>query len=162
MKTDPIQEHVTVRAASQEDADRLLEFLEPFVEDRRLIRRTTDEIEQLVRTGFIAEIDQKLVGFASLEIYSRKLAEVRSLAVSPIYQGLGIGKKLVACCVDLARERQVLEVMAITSSEEFFKGCGFDFILPRERKALFLETFEDPTAHEPPFHEEKPNSSEEE
>lgn len=140
--SESIQDHVCIRPATPEDAEGLLEFIEPFVADRRLLPRTTDELDQLVETGFVAVVDRKIVGFAALDIYSKKLAEVRSLAVAPIYQGLGIGRQLVRCCVDLARERRILEVMAITSSEEFFKNCGFDFILPRERKALFLETYE--------------------
>ncbi len=140
-----IQDHVCIRPAEPQDAENLLEFIEPFVADRRLLHRTTDELDQLVKTGFVAVVDKKIVGFAALEIYSRKLAEVRSLAVAPIYQGLGIGRELVRKCVELARERRVLEVMAITSSEEFFKNCGFDFILPRERKALFIETYDEAT-----------------
>lgn len=140
--TNSPQDHVHLRASCAEDIEALSKFIAPFVVDRRLLPRTSEELGQLVQTGFVAEVDQQLVGFAALEIYSPKLAEIRSLAVSPIHQGLGIGKKLVNCCVELAREQKVLEVMAITSTEEFFQGCGFDFILPRERKALFLETFE--------------------
>ncbi|WP_146503962.1 GNAT family N-acetyltransferase [Rubinisphaera italica] len=153
--SETMNEHVSIRAAEKEDAARLLEFIHPFVAEHRLLPRTEGEIDLLVRTGFLAEVDKKLVGFASLEIYSSKLAEIRSLAVSPIYQGLGIGKLLVARCVEMARERRILEVMAITSSEEFFKGCGFDFILPRERKALFLETFQDPYDVSDPEHIER-------
>lgn len=137
------RDSVCIRAAEPDDAEGLLEFIEPFVADRRLLPRTTEELDQLVKTGFVAVVDRKIVGFASLEIYSRKLAEVRSLAVAPIYQGLGIGRELVRRCVELARERRILEVMAITSSEDFFKNCGFDFILPRERKALFIETYDE-------------------
>jgi len=143
--TDSIDEHLKIRAATSDDAKRLLEFIGPFVADGRLVGRTADELDLLVATGFIAELDSQIVGFASLEIYSKKLAEIRSLSVSPIYQGLGIGKQLVERCVAMAKEHKILEVMAITSSEDFFKTCGFDFILPRERKALFLETWQDPT-----------------
>jgi GNAT superfamily N-acetyltransferase len=64
--------------------------------------------------------------------------EIRSLAVSAEAQGLGIGKKLVTACVELAKVENVLEVMAISSNEEFFQSCGFDFTLPGEKKALFL------------------------
>jgi len=53
-----------------------------------------------------------------------------------------VGKRLVEACVNRAREEQILEVMAITSSEEFFRSCGFDFTLPGEKKALFLQTRE--------------------
>ncbi len=135
-------DQVSIRATCADDVEALSKFIIPFVDDRRLLPRTSEELSQLVETGFVAEIEGQLVGFAALEIYSAKLAEIRSLAVSPIHQGLGIGKKLVDRCVEMARENKVLEVMAITSTEEFFQGCGFDFILPRERKALFLETYQ--------------------
>ena len=54
--------------------------------------------------------------------------------------GRGIGRGLVSRCVQLAVSRNVLEVMAITSSDGFFKACGFDFTLPGEKKALFIQT----------------------
>jgi amino-acid N-acetyltransferase len=57
-------------------------------------------------------------------------------------QGRGLGRKLVEQCVELARSRNVLEVMAVTSTEGFFKSCGFDFTLPGEKKALFVQTRE--------------------
>jgi amino-acid N-acetyltransferase len=53
---------------------------------------------------------------------------------------MGVGKMLVNACVELARERNVLEVMAITSNEEFFKAVGFDFTMTGQKKALFIQT----------------------
>lgn len=117
-------------------------FIEPFVAQGRLLPRTKDELEDLTIDGFIAEDDGRIVGFAALEIYSSKLAELRSLAVAADQQGRGIGKALVNACVERARQRHVFEVMAITSSEEFFQRCGFDFTLPGEKKAVFLQTRE--------------------
>ncbi len=55
-------------------------------------------------------------------------------------QGLGVWTRLVEACVELARARDVMEILAITSSESFFRACGFDFTLPDEKKALFLQT----------------------
>ncbi len=131
-----------VRAATLRDVEALGEFIEPFVEQGRLLPRTHDELEDLTRHGFVAVIGKKIVGFAALEIYSVKLAELRSLAVSPDHQGQGIGKALVIACIDQAKKQNVFEVMAITSSDEFFQRCGFDFTLPGEKKALFLQTRE--------------------
>ncbi len=131
-----------IRPANRDDVAHLLAFIEPFVEEKRLLPRTIEELNDLISTGFLAEINGLIVGFAALEIYSRKLAEVRSLAVSPIYQGKGIGKALVQACVQLATQKEILEVMAITASEEFFQACGFGFTLPGQKKALFLQTRE--------------------
>jgi N-acetylglutamate synthase-like GNAT family acetyltransferase len=129
-----------VRQATIHDVDALQAFIEPFVALGRLLPRTRDELKELTEHGFLAETEGRIVGFAALEIYSTKLAELRSLAVSANYQGRGIGKALVQACVDRARQKQVFEVMAITSSDEFFQRCGFDFTLPGEKKAVFLQT----------------------
>ncbi len=132
--------NVIIREAIREDIPRLERFIAPFVGDGKLLPRTLDELEELLPSFFIAELNGELVGCAALEIYSRKLAEVRSLAVAPQTQGMGIGRLLVAACVARAQQREILEVMAVTSSEEFFKLCGFDFTLPGEKKALFYQT----------------------
>lgn len=129
-----------VRPAVPADVEELHQFIEPFVTRERLLPRTRDELEDLTENGFVAIADGKIVGFAALEIYSTKLGEIRSLAVSDTWQGRGIGKALVGACIDRARERRVFELMAVTSSEEFFQRCGFDFTLPGEKKALFLQT----------------------
>lgn len=141
MTPDPNTDAI-VLPASTVDHDELGSFLEPFVADGKLLPRTLDELAELLDTGFIAVKDGRIVGFAALEIYSPKLAELRSLAVDPAYQGQGIGSRLVEECLKLARRRRVFEVMAITSSEQFFRQCGFDFTLPGEKKALFLQTRE--------------------
>jgi amino-acid N-acetyltransferase len=133
---------IVIREATREDIPQLEEFVERFVQANRLLPRTTDELYDLIPFGFVAVSGDRLVGFAALEIYSAKLAEVRSLAVDQDFQGLGIGRGLVQKCVDLAQHRNILEVMAITSSDGFFRACGFDFTLPGEKKALFMQTRE--------------------
>jgi N-acetylglutamate synthase-like GNAT family acetyltransferase len=112
------------------------------VEQKKVLQRTLNELEELLAGAFVAEVAGKVVGFVALEIYSRKLAEIRSLAVAAEFQGRGVGKRLVEACVDRARQEGVLEVMAITSSEGFFRSCGFDYTLPDEKKAFFIQTRE--------------------
>jgi N-acetylglutamate synthase-like GNAT family acetyltransferase len=131
---------IVVRPAHGPDIRPLSELIEPFVRERKLLPRTIDELALLLPNYFVAESAGKIVGCAALEIYSSKLAELRSLVVTAEYQGHGVGKQLVEACVARAREEHVLEVMAITSSEEFFQSCGFEFTLPGEKKALFLQT----------------------
>lgn len=133
-------DQIHIRTTKQEDISKLADFIVPFVEQGKILPRTSEELDELVETGFMAiEGDSEIVGFASLEIYSRKLAEIRSLVVAEHRQGIGVGKKLVSACVDRARERNILEVMVVTSSDVFFQSCGFDFTLPGEKKALFIQ-----------------------
>jgi amino-acid N-acetyltransferase len=135
-------EPVTIRPALSTDRDGICELIAPFVTEGKLLPRTADELDSLLPHCFVAVLAGKIVGCAALEVYSSKLAELRSLAVMPSVQGRGIGRGLVHACVVRARERRILEVMTITSSESFFKHCGFDFTLPGEKKALFLQTRE--------------------
>jgi amino-acid N-acetyltransferase len=129
----------TVRPARASDAEAIAALIGPFVKAGTLLPRTATEIRDLIPTGFVAESEGKLVGFTALEIYSPKLAEIRSLAVTEEQQRQRLGSRLVEACVELAGKRNILEVMVITSSEEFFRGCGFDFTLPGEKKALFIQ-----------------------
>lgn len=142
MTDSEIHQEYIVRRATLSDVAELSQFIEPFVQQGRLLRRTTMELEILVSNCYVAIYQNRIVGCAALEIYSDKLAELRSLAVSPEVRRMGIGQRLVNACVQCAKDHNILEVMAITSSEEFFKACGFDFTLPGEKKALFIQTRE--------------------
>ena len=135
------QIQVNIRTATAEDIPAIEALIEPFVEEGSLLERTYDEFGDLLPNFFVAvNQDGEIIGCAALEIYSRKLAEIRSLAVSRSAQGQGIGRKLVEACVERAKERNVLEVMAITASDNFFQTCGFDYTLPSLKRALFLQT----------------------
>lgn len=128
---------VEIRSVTTGDLPAIAQFIEPFVAAGKLLPRTREELVELIPHGFIALSKGAIVGFVALEVYSRKLAEVRSLAVSAEFRRQGVGRRLVDKCVELATKLGVLEVMAITSSDDFFLSCGFDFTLPGEKKALF-------------------------
>lgn len=121
------------------DLERVQVFLQPFMDGKMLLLRTSLELELLLRQGFIAEHAGKVVGFAAVEVYSRKLAEIQCLAVDAMHQRRGIGRELVSRCVQRANELKILEVMAISSSEELFRACGFDYSLPNQKRALFIQ-----------------------
>lgn len=140
--TDDAPPNFTVRLATEADLEDLEVFIQPFVEQGRLLPRTASELKNLISSCFIALVEGEIAGCAALEVYSNKLAEIRSLAVAQRARRQGVGRALVQACVNRAKELRILEVMAITSSEEFFKVCGFDFTLPGEKKALFLQTRE--------------------
>jgi len=141
MATNFIHTKVIIRSAAANDIPAIADLIKPFVEEGSLLERTYDEFEELLPNFFVA-VDENgvLVGCAALEIYSRKLAEIRSLAVAPEVQGQGVGRKLVDACVERARERNILEIMAITASDAFFQSCGFDYTLPSLKRAVFLQT----------------------
>src|SRR3990172_12127867 len=97
--------NIIIRKAVRADVPHLEAFIAPFVDDGKLLPRTLDELEELLNNFFIAEFDGRIVGCAALEIYSRKLAEIRSLAVAPDTQGMGVGRMPVDACLAVAKER---------------------------------------------------------
>jgi amino-acid N-acetyltransferase len=131
--------------ARHEDLERVQRFLKPYMDGKMLLLRTSIELELLLRHAFIAEHAGNIVGFAAVEIYSRKLAEIQCLAVDEMYQRRGIGRELVHRCVQRAQELKVLEVMAISSSEDLFRACGFDYSLPNQKRALFIQPHIEPS-----------------
>jgi amino-acid N-acetyltransferase len=130
--------NVSVRRATARDVEAIHRCIEPYVAQGKVLARAVSELHELIDQYFVAELNGQIVGCVVLEIYSKKLCEIRSLAVSSAAQGLGIGKQLVQACVERAKAEGIMEVMAITSADDFFLSCGFDFTLPGEKKALFL------------------------
>jgi len=141
MNSQPIQDAI-IRPATPADRAEVLPLVRFFVDAGKLLPRCCDEIDNLIRCGFVAEQNGQIIGFAALDIYSQKLAEIRSLAVQLDLHGQGIGKQLIEACLQRARDLEILEVMAITSSEDFFLSCGFAYTLPGEKKAFFCQTAE--------------------
>jgi amino-acid N-acetyltransferase len=133
------EQQYTIVIGKQENLAVVQAFLDPFMDDVSLLKRTSLELELLLRHSFVAMSDGKVIGFCALEIYSKKLAEIQCLAVSADFRRRGLGGELVKCCVERAREEKVKELMAISSSDDMFKACGFDYSLPNQKRAFFIE-----------------------
>ncbi len=91
-----------------------------------MIRRSLAELYQSIRE-FLVAVDQEnqVVGCVALHVFWDDLAEIRCLAVAERVQGLGIGRRLVDACWDVARELEIKSIFALTSSTGFFERCGY-------------------------------------
>ena len=67
----------------------------------------------------------KVVGCCALTISWEKVAEVRSLLVSPDCRRMGIGRMMVDACIQDARDVGVTRVFCLTYQMEFFADMGF-------------------------------------
>ena len=97
----------------------------------------------------VAVVDGQIAGFHRfLEVYSCETGRIAPAiwrSCVEIFRGMGhrqSGFVPGPCVETLAQQKNIFEVMAITSAEEFFQRCGFDFTLPGEKKAVFLQTRE--------------------
>lgn len=109
---------------------------------RGLIRMFPEQLAQRnlprVSSFFVACAGDKIIGCCALQVYSKRLSEVRSLAVHPDYQDRRVAAKLVECCTERARELGIRELFAVTSRTSFFGRLGFH-TFRREKTAMFLE-----------------------
>ena len=110
---------VTIRPARRGEMPRIRELIGLF--PGRLVQKDLPRIPSF----FVAEHRGVIVGCCALQVYSRRLAEVRSLAVRPEYQGQGIAVRLVEACRQRGRRRRVKQLFAVTSEPGFFERRGF-------------------------------------
>jgi N-acetylglutamate synthase-like GNAT family acetyltransferase len=125
-----------LRKAQIDDIPALLRLVDKHPD--QLLSRTENEFRELIPTTWVVEEDARIIGCATLEVYSPKIAEVRTVAVLEEYRGRGFGTELVLAAVEEARRRNIREIMVVTSSPEFFKGIGFGACL-NEKYALFMD-----------------------
>jgi N-acetylglutamate synthase-like GNAT family acetyltransferase len=123
-----------VRKATTDDIDAIAGLVSANTD--RLLARDRDEIAQLLDTFWVAQADGRVVGCGCLEIYSPKIAELRSLAIAPEYRGRGLGAALTRAIVAEAERRGIPQVLVVTSNREFFERLNFGPCL-NEKYALF-------------------------
>jgi N-acetylglutamate synthase-like GNAT family acetyltransferase len=123
-----------IRAATLRDIPQILSLINENLD--KLLPRETEEIEQLIPCFFVEEIDSRIVGCCCLEVYSKKIAEIRTVAVSKDYRNQGIGTKLIQAALDEGKKRNIYEIMVVTSSLDYFAGLGFSTCM-NEKYAMF-------------------------
>jgi amino-acid N-acetyltransferase len=124
-----------IRRAALDDIPAILGLIAQSPE--KLLPRSAADYRDLIGNTWVAEDEGQVVGCATLEVYSAKIAEIRSVAVHKDFRGRGHGKDLVKTAAAEAKARNVYEVMVVTSSPEFFRSLGFGACL-NEKYALFL------------------------
>ncbi|MCS6871164.1 MAG: GNAT family N-acetyltransferase [Anaerolineae bacterium] len=123
-----------VRLATEEDIPAIQRLINANLD--KLLPRTDDEIRELLPTWWVAVEGDEIVGTCCLEIYSRKIAELRSLVVSEKARGKGYGAALVKVATQTAEALNIRQVLVVTSTPEFFEALGFGTALD-EKYALF-------------------------
>ena len=123
-----------IRRAGGDDAKAIVALITRNLD--RLLPRSLDEIQAMLDVFWVAEVDGVIRGCVCLEVYSKKIAEIRSLVVDAEFRGKGLGQELVQAAVDEAQRRQIVEVLVVTSSPQFFEKLNFGSCL-KEKYALF-------------------------
>ena len=119
-------ESVRVRPARAADLPGIVYLVNEYARRGDLLPRTIDSIRANLADWVIAVADDGIVvGCGSLLLYEPTLAEVRSLAVADIAQGMGLGRGIVAALIEEAQRRSIPTLFALTRAVPFFQRMGF-------------------------------------
>lgn len=128
---------IKIREAHGKDLPDLLRLINARENNGKILRRTRKDIRKSIREFFVAEVGGDVVGCCALDIYSEKLAEIRSLVVEEGNREKGIATALLKRCLAAAKKRKIYEVLAITDRDGIFRRQGFSEQL-QSQKALFF------------------------
>lgn len=117
-----------LRAARVDDVDAMLELINGYAREDRMLERSREFLLEHLRDFFVAAQGGRVLGCCALAVLTADLAEVRSLAVVPEASGRGVGRALVDACVAEARRLGLRRVFALTLVPEFFERCGFTLV----------------------------------
>ncbi len=125
--TDALAQH-SIRVEHAEDRD--IPFISAlnnlFAPDGLTLPRSEDFVtNHLQDYQVVRDIDGSVLGCVALDDYSPSLVELVSLAVLPVAQGRGIGRRLIEAAQALASERGYPELFAISLADQLFLGMGF-------------------------------------
>lgn len=134
------QSGIVIRKARMQDIPALLKLINAFASRGIMLPRTEFDLAESIRDFTVAEVDGELAGCGALHCYTPRAAEVRSLAVAPEYQKLGIGARLVEALEVEARGFDLQALFAFTYVEGFFRKLGYRVV---DRGELPLKAWKD-------------------
>jgi len=125
---------LSIRKSVPTDLQRIKELIAENPET--VLSRSDSELIELLESFLVLEEEGIVVGCCCLEVYSQKIAELRTLAVAKSCRGRGYGPKLVHAIVDEFNRKGIRQLLVVTSNPEFFANLNFGPCL-NEKFALF-------------------------
>ncbi|MCR9243582.1 MAG: N-acetyltransferase [bacterium] len=119
------QPEVVVRPARVADTKPILTLVNELALRQIMLPRSPASVIENIRDFLVAEVDGQLAGCGALAITWTDLGEVRSLAVHPDHQKLGLGRALVDALVADAERLGLPQLFAFTYVPDFFQKMGF-------------------------------------
>jgi len=114
-----------IRPATLADVPGIFELVQHYADRREMLSRPVSELYEQVRDFVVYQRDGGMVGCSRLQMVSADLGEVKSLAVHPDHVQQGIGRALVAACLEEGRRWGLERVFTLTYQPGFFRKVGF-------------------------------------
>jgi len=138
-------EYQQIRRVYKKDVRTVMALIRESVESDELIRRTRADITAHLEDYWVIEVDRTLVGCVALHIFPEShKAEMACLYVSKNHSGEGYGKKLMAFVEQLAAQKGVKEIFALSTQAfaYFQQKGGFQETVPDVLPPDRLEKYE--------------------
>lgn len=118
----------TIRPATDSDVCAISTLVNHFAARNLMLPRSEEKVRAGLADYLVAEEGGQVVACGSLAELTPQLAEVRALAVAEEFHGDGLGSQLVGALLDMARQRGVEQVFALTLRPHFFQRLGFQVV----------------------------------
>ncbi len=137
-------EYQQIRRIFKKDVRAVMSLIRQSVEDEEISRRTRADILSRIEDYWILEIDRTPIACVALHVdKENSLAEMACLYVSKAHENKGFGKKLMAFVENLAKEKGVERIYALsTRAMNYLQQKGGytetdPVILPGERRLRY-------------------------
>ncbi|MDE5832222.1 MAG: N-acetyltransferase [Desulfovibrio sp.] len=128
---------LVVRPAKVGDARAMSALINYYAADNVMLARGPQYLYQHIQDYIVVSLpsgeEETIVACGALHVLWEDLAEIRSIAVHPACQGLGLGKILVDTLVARCENLGIPRAFVFTLVDDFFRKCGFR---PIDRKDL--------------------------
>jgi amino-acid N-acetyltransferase len=115
-----------VRAARTADVSAIADLCGPLIQSRVLLGKEKVELYESVQEFLVAEDESgNIVGCGALHVMWEDLGEIRTLAVSELHQGQGIGKAILQHLNERAKALGLNRLFCLTFEVDFFSRMGF-------------------------------------
>ena len=113
------------RDATIKDVKRIHGLINGYAETERMLFASMSSIYENLQIFKVAELGGEVVGCCAMKVLWEDLAEIKSLAVEKAQFGKGVGRALVAGCMEKARELGLKKIFTLTLEPDFFTKIGF-------------------------------------
>jgi amino-acid N-acetyltransferase len=121
---DQLVDPLIVRRARTSDVPAIKELVDIYA-GKILLEKNLVNLYEAVQEFWVGELDGQIVGCGALHVLWADLGEVRTVAVHPKVRGAGVGHRVVAQLLDVARELHLQRIFVLTFETDFFGRHGF-------------------------------------
>lgn len=115
---------VMIRRARTSDVPAIKALVDIYA-GKILLEKNLVTLYEAVQEFWVAELAGEIVGCGALHVLWADLGEVRTVAVHPKVRGHGVGHRVVAQLLQVARNLHLQRIFVLTFETEFFGRHGF-------------------------------------